>query len=52
MTAAMAGLLATAISILLPGNSFVIIASVLGASLGFAVKKYSSLQSGEGNAGE
>lgn len=52
LTAALAGLLATAISILLPGNSFVIIASVLGASLGFAVKKYSSLQSGEGNAGE
>jgi len=52
LTAALAGLLATAISILLPGNSFVIIASVLGASLGFAVKKYASLQSGEGNAGE
>ncbi|MDD1723347.1 MAG: AzlC family ABC transporter permease [Methanothrix sp.] len=49
LTAAMAGLLATAISILLPGNSFVIIASVLGASLGFAIKRY-ALQRGWLNA--
>ena len=49
LTAALAGILATAISILLPGNSFVIIASVLGASLGFAVKRY-ALQRGWLNA--
>jgi len=40
LTAALAGLLATAISILLPGNSFVIIASLLAASLGYAIKRY------------
>lgn len=40
LTAAIAGLLAAAISILLPGNSFVIIASLLGASLGYALKRY------------
>ena len=40
LTAAIAGLLATAVSILLPGNSFVIIASLLGATLGYALKRY------------
>ncbi|MDD1737002.1 MAG: AzlC family ABC transporter permease [Methanothrix sp.] len=50
LTAVFAGLLATAISILLPGNSFVIIASLLGASLGFAIKRY-ALQRGVSNAG-
>ena len=40
LTAAIAGLLPTAVSILLPGNSFVIIASLLGATLGYALKRY------------
>ena len=49
LTAVLAGLLATTISILLPGNSFVIIASLLGASLGYAIKRY-ALQRGWLNA--
>ena len=40
LTAALAGLLATAISILLPGDSFVIIASLIGATMGYAIKRY------------
>ena len=52
LTAILAGLLATAISILWPGNSFVIIASLLGASLGFAAKRYASLQKGGDHAGD
>ena len=52
LTAILAGLLATSISILWPGNSFVIIASLLGASLGFAAKRYASLQNGGDHAGD
>jgi 4-azaleucine resistance transporter AzlC len=40
LTAIISGALAVAISLLLPGNSFVVIASVLGAAAGFALKRY------------
>jgi 4-azaleucine resistance transporter AzlC len=40
LTAIVSGALAIAISLLLPGNSFVVIASVLGATAGFALKRY------------
>lgn len=40
LTAIISGSLALAISLLVPGNSFVIIASMLGATAGFALKRY------------
>lgn len=40
LTAIVSGILAIAISLLLPGNSFVVIASMLGATAGFAIKRY------------
>ena len=39
-TAIISGSLAIAISLLIPDNSFVVIASLLGATVGFALKRY------------
>ncbi|HOT07775.1 MAG TPA: AzlC family ABC transporter permease [Methanotrichaceae archaeon] len=46
LTALVSGALAIAVSLLLPGNSYVVIASVLGATAGFALKRY-----GQGDGG-
>jgi len=46
LTAVIAGSLAIAASILLPGNSFVIIASLLGATTGFSLKRYAQSKRG------
>ncbi len=40
LTAVISGVLAIIASILLPGNSFIIIASMAGATAGFALKRY------------
>lgn len=40
LAAIISGFLAIIISLLLPGNSFVVIASLLGATAGFALKRY------------
>ncbi len=46
LTAIISGALAIAVSLLLPGNSFVVIASVLGATAGFALKRYAQRDRG------
>jgi len=46
LTAVITGAMAIAASILLPGNSFVIIASLLGATTGFALKRYAQRRRG------
>ncbi|VVB64611.1 Uncharacterised protein [uncultured archaeon] len=40
LTAIITGALAVVIALLIPGNAFVVIASLLGATVGFAIKKY------------
>ena len=40
LTAIISGTLAVTLSLLIPGNAFVVIASVLGATAGFALKRY------------
>ena len=46
LTAIISGALAIAVSLLLPGNFFVIIASLLGATAGFAIKRYAQRERG------
>ncbi len=46
LTATISGALAITIALLVPGNSFVIIASLLGATAGFAIKKYTQRERG------
>ncbi|HSD56591.1 MAG TPA: AzlC family ABC transporter permease [Methanotrichaceae archaeon] len=46
LTAIISGALAIAVSLLLPGNFFVIIASLLGATAGFALKRYAQRERG------
>lgn len=50
MTAAVAGALAVAISLLLPGNSFIVMASLLGATAGFAIRRYAQRDDGDGGS--
>jgi predicted branched-subunit amino acid permease len=40
LTAVISGAAAIAISLIVPGNSFVIISSIIGATAGFALKRY------------
>lgn len=41
LTAIISGASAVIISIMMPGNAFVVIASLLGATAGFAIRRYS-----------
>ncbi|MCK8602029.1 AzlC family ABC transporter permease [Desulfoferrobacter suflitae] len=46
MTALLAGVLAVALALLIPGNSYVVLASLLAATAGFALKKYAQKKKG------
>lgn len=46
MTATISGASAIAISLVVPGNGFVIMASLFGATAGFVLKRYAKRKSG------
>jgi 4-azaleucine resistance transporter AzlC len=47
LTAVISGATAIAISLIIPGNSFVIISSIIGATTGFALKRYAKRREGD-----
>lgn len=46
LTAIISGALAVVVAFLIPGNAFVVIASLLGATVGFAIKRYAQRERG------
>lgn len=46
LTAIISGALAVVVALLIPGNVFVVIASLLGATVGFAIKRYAQRERG------